>query len=126
MNYVLNLNDFKNKIIIDALWNQIIITKYKGQITIDEKKIKQKLRAESNEKQKEYQLSEIIFEIKNKEEIEKKYAQILKNISENGFENSASLFSFSDSSKIGGDIGWIQEKSLNKIIKMNIEKLNIG
>ena len=75
---------------------------------------------------KEYQLSEIIFEVANKEEIEKKYNEVVKSINEIGFENSAASYSFSESGKIGGDIGWINENSLNNEIKKNIKDLKIG
>ena len=77
-------------------------------------------------KSKEYQLSEIIFEVKNKEEIEKKYKEVVKSINEIGFKNSAATYSFSESAKIGGDIGWINENSLNDNIKKNINSLQIG
>ena len=125
-NYNLSLTSIKKKLIIDALWNQLIVIKYKNQITIDEEKIKEKIRSNTNDKEKEYELSEIIFEIKNKNEIQTKYNQILKNIDESGFENSASLYSFSDSAKIGGDIGWVKEKSISKKIKSNIKNLDVG
>ena len=73
-----------------------------------------------------YQLSEIIFEVKNKEEIEKKYKEVIKSINEIGFENSAATYSFSESAKIGGDIGWINENSLNSKIKGSLNNLKIG
>ena len=43
-----------------------------------------------------------------------------------GFENSALIYSISQSAKNGGDIGWISEKSLNNKIKKSIEFLKIG
>ena len=41
-NYDLTLNDIKKKITIDALWNELIIQKYKSKITINESEIKKK------------------------------------------------------------------------------------
>jgi len=35
-------------------------------------------------------------------------------------KNSAATYSFSESAKIGGDIGWINENSLNNSIRKNI------
>ena len=75
---------------------------------------------------KEYKLSEIIFEVKNKEEIEKKYNKVIKSINEIGFKNSAATYSISESAKIGGNIGWINQNSLNDNIKENISNLQIG
>jgi len=124
--YDLKMNDVKTKIIIDALWNQLIIKKYSSKITIDAAKIKNEILKNSKIQSKEYQLSEIIFEVANKEEIEKKYNEIVKSINEIGFENSAATYSFSETAKIGGDIGWINKNSLNDNIKKNINILQIG
>ena len=125
-NYDLTLTEVKRKITIEALWNELIIQKYKGQLRIDEEKIKKGLSKNKNIQSKNYKLSEIIFEIKNKEEIEKKYNEIIKSITEIGFENSASIYSFSESAKTSGDIGWISEGSLSGKIKKSINHLKIG
>ena len=116
-NYDLKISDIKKKITIDALWNELIIKKYASKVAINEAAIKKEILNNSKIQSKEYLLSEIIFEIVNKEEIEKKYNEIVKSIDEIGFENSAATYSFSDTSKIGGDIGWINESSLNNDIK---------
>ena len=124
--YDLNLEEVEKKITIDALWNELIIQKYESQVSINEAKIKKEILKNSKIQSKEYQLSEIIFEIKRKEEIERKYNEVVKSINEIGFENSAATYSFSESSKIGGDIGWINENSLNDNIRKNINSLQIG
>ena len=124
--YNLKLKNIKKKIAIDALWNELIIKKYASQVKINEEEIKKKISKNSKTQTKEYRLAEIIFEIKNKEEIKKKYNLIIKSINEIGFENSAAIYSFSQSAKIGGDIGWVNENSLNNKIKKNINTLQIG
>ncbi|MDC0508492.1 peptidylprolyl isomerase [Candidatus Pelagibacter ubique] len=124
--YDLTINDIKSKITIDALWNELIIQKYRAQISIDQNEIRKDILMNSKVQSKEYQLSEIIFEVQNKEEIEKKYKEIVKSINEIGFKNTAATYSFSDSAKIGGDIGWINENSLNDNIKKNINSLEVG
>jgi peptidyl-prolyl cis-trans isomerase SurA len=124
--YDLDLEEVEKKITIDALWNELIIQKYKNKITINEAKIKKEILKNSKIQSKEYQLSEIIFEVANKEEIEKKYKEVIKSINEIGFENSAATYSFSESAKIGGDIGWVNENSLNDNIRKNINNLQIG
>ena len=124
--YDLILSDVKKKIVIDSLWNQLIIQKYEDQITINKERIKKEISKNTSVESKEYHLSEIIFDIKNKEEIKKKYQKIVKSINEIGFENSASIYSFSDSAKIGGDIGWINENSLNSKINNQIKNLKIS
>ena len=124
--YDLNLEEVKKKITIEALWNELIIKKYNSKVTINEPEIKKKVLKNSKIQSKEYQLSEIIFEVINKEEIERKYNEVVKSINEIGFENSAATYSFSDTAKIGGDIGWINETSLNDNIRKNINSLQIG
>ncbi len=124
--YDLEINDIKPKIAIDALWNELIIQKYKVQISINETEIRKKILKNSKIQSKEYHLSEIIFEVENKEEIEKKYKKVVKSINEIGFENSATMYSFSESAKIGGDIGWINENSLSNNIRKNINSLKVG
>ena len=124
--YGLVIDDINKKITIDGLWNELIIKKYGSKVTINKVKIRKKILENRKLKSKEYQLSEIIFEITSKEEIKKKYNEIVKSIKEIGFKNSAAIFSISDSAKIGGDIGWINENSLNKEIKKDINSLQIG
>jgi peptidyl-prolyl cis-trans isomerase SurA len=124
--YDLTINDIKTKITIDALWNELIIQRYKTQISINETKIRKEILKNDKVQSKEYQLSEIIFEVENKKEIEKKYKEVIKSIKEIGFENTAATYSFSESAKIGGDIGWINENSLNDNIKININSLEVG
>ena len=124
--YSLTINDIKTKTTIDALWNELIIQKYGTKININKSKIEEEILKNSKIQTKEYQLSEIIFEVTSKEEIKKKYNEVVKSIDKEGFENSAAIFSFSESAKIGGDIGWINENSLNDNIKKNIKNLKNG
>ena len=122
----LSIDDITKKITIDALWNQLVVKKYGNQIEINESKIYKNITQRNNNQTKEYELAEIIFEIKNKEEIKKKYEDIINNIKEVGFENTASMYSLAESSKIGGDIGWVNEASLNNKIKEKIVNLKMG
>ena len=124
--YDITLGAIEKKITIDALWNELIVRKYAPLVEINEEKIKKKIKNNISNQTKEYQLSEIVYEVKNKEEIAKRYEEIAQNIIEKGFENTASMYSISKTSKIGGDLGWINEKSLNNLIKEKIEKLDIG
>ena len=124
--YGLTINNIKTKTTIDALWNELIIQKYGTKININKIKIEEEILKNSKIQIKEYQLSEIIFEVINKDEIKKKYNKVVKSIDKEGFENSAAIYSFSESAKIGGDIGWINENSLNDNIKKNIKNLKNG
>ena len=124
--YDLTLEDVKRRITIDALWNELIFKKYSPQVIINEAKIREKINKNKNINSKEYMLSEIFFEIENKGQLKKKYNEIVQSITQIGFENTASIYSFSKTAKTGGDIGWISENSINNKIKKNINNLKIG
>ena len=76
--------------------------------------------------QKSYLLSEIFFNEQNTKELTDKYNLIEKNIIEIGFENSANKYSQSDSARNGGNIGWVKESQLSKVIRDKITNLNAG
>ena len=71
-------------------------------------------------------LSEIIFTINDKKELESKYEEIKKSITEIGFEETARIYSLSDSKKSGGNLGWIYENQLSTEIKDRLNEINIG
>ena len=125
----LNLDFIKKKIEIELLWNRLIYEKYKDKLSINENKIKEDLKLKIiNEKQEivEYQISEILFNTTSKtmelEEIQK----INKSIDEIGFENTASIYSISNTAGIGGNIGWLAETQLSESILEIIQNLNVG
>ena len=124
INYNLNISDIKEKLKIETLWNEMIFQKYNNQIKIEKEKIKTKIK---NQKKilKEYNLSEILFQLDPDEKLLDKYNLILQNIENSGFKNSANIFSISDSSKFGGKIGWINQNQLNDNLLKEIENLNI-
>ena len=93
----------------------------------DEKKIKNKIISQKNLKtEKSYLISEIFFEKQKNKPLNETIENIYKNINEIGFENSANIFSVSDSSKFGGNIGWIKKKNLSQKINKEISTLNVG
>ena len=51
-------------------------------------------------------------------------SKLEKSINEIGFENTANIYSISNTSKNGGLIGWVNELQLSAIIKKNIIPLN--
>ncbi len=125
-NYNLQLNDVKEKMIIEALWNQLIVDKYNSKIEIDVNKLRTRINSNKKTFTRSFLLSEIVFEIKNKEEIKSKYALIVENIDEIGFENTSSIYSIADTAKTGGKIGWINEQSLNSKIREAIISLKVN
>ena len=126
-NYGLSLDFVKEKVQIEIMWNQLVYDKFRYQIKIDKKKILKEIKSSKNKRnEKIYLLSEIVFEIENKDEFNEKKEKIEKSINEIGFKNSANIYSISDSSKFGGEIGWIAEKELSKKIFNEINNLEIN
>ena len=124
-NYNVSILDIKEKIKIETLWNELIFKKFSAQVNVNNEEIKKSLKSQKKYIIK-YNLSEILFELQGNEILEKKYDQIIKNINTSGFKNSANLFSISDSSKFGGQIGWISESELNEVILKKVELLKLN
>ena len=123
----MSLDYIKKKIQIEILWNQLIYDRYIAQINIDRNELKKKLNEMSNElSQKVYSLSEILFDNENNSSFEKRLKDINQSISEIGFNNTANIYSISDSSKFGGKIGWVEEKKLSKEIIQELQLLDGG
>lgn len=121
----IKLVTIRNKIAIEALWNEFIYLKYSTKIKIDIEKLRKDLK-KNKSKKKSYLLSEIIFKVKKSSDLEKKYEDIKKMIDIESFSNAALTFSISDTAKIGGELGWIDESSISKNIKDKISKLKIN
>ena len=113
------------KIKIEALWNDLIYSKYIREIKIDKSKIADEIKIK-NKNIKSYLLSEIFFQIKNDESINAKFLEIEKIIKEDGFNVAASIFSVSNSSVNGGQIGWVYETGIRKDFLKLLINLNIG
>lgn len=120
----LDEKDIIKKLIIENLWNSLIVKKFIKDVKINEEKIKKEI--SKIEYQTEYNLSELIFELSNNEKIETKYNQIKDKIKKNSFEEIATLLSISESSKTGGKLGWIKENALNQSIKNELITLKSG
>lgn len=122
----LNLNYVKNKINIELMWNRLIYYKYKSKLKIDEDEIKKELSNTKMIQSKKFFLQEILFEIKEKEKISEKYQKIKNEIFNSSFGKAALLYSLSDTSTNNGNIGWINQSSLNQNILKKINVLNVG
>jgi len=118
-----SVSEVKKKIANEIFWNDLILIKFNNQIKVDNEKItKQVERNIKKTESKEYFLSEIVFKKDNNKSIIETKQSIIESINNVGFENTANIFSISDSSKFGGKIGWVNENNLNNII---IEKIRV-
>ena len=124
--YNLELDDFKNKIAVEALWNNIIYSKFNSKVKVDINKIKNEIINNKNNKIISFNLSEIIFNVGENQILDVKFEQIKKDINQNGFGNAAIIHSVSENANSGGKIGWINQNSINQKLNEKIKKLDIG
>ena len=115
----------KEKIKIDFLWNKLIFNLHNKEIKIDKEKLLDKIK-NSGQYKNQYLLSEIFFNKNKNENIENKIDKIKKSINDVGFNNTASLYSSSDTASVGGKIGWIKEENLSRKILNELYKIKSG
>ena len=121
----IDFENIKNKLEIEALWNELILIKFSSKVKINEKELKEKIKSNNNFL-KSYLLSEISFEISNIKELNNKFEEISKVINDKGFDFAALKYSVSPTSSLGGKLDWINENSLNKNIKESLNNLEIN
>ena len=121
-----SLDEIKKKLKIELFWNELIHLKYHRSLKIDEELITKKIENLKNKKTNEYLLSEILFVKKKDLSLEKTIDQIQLSINEIGFNNTANIYSISNSSKLGGKLDWINENSLSKKVSEELRLLKKG
>ena len=124
LNKDIDPNVIKKKISIEVLWNQLIYSRYNQNVKIDKQLIKNNL--SNNKKQTEFLISEILFNIDENEDLNKKFLLIDNSIKEINFAQTALAYSISDTANKGGNLGWISESILSEQIYKKIKKLKIG
>ena len=126
-NKELNIENIREKFTIELMWNDLIYQKFSNKVIIDKDKIKNEISQNSKKKmQKELLLSEIIFNVVNKDDFDDKTYKILSDIKKIGFKKAALIHSNSDTASNGGLIGWIKEDNLNQSLKKIVSKLKPG
>ena len=123
----ISIDDLRKKIGIENEWKNLVYSKYSTSVKIDKEKLIKKIEKSSNEEFSiEYNLSEIIFIKKQNISLKDQSKKILESIEINGFENTANLYSISDSAKVGGMIGWVKKNNLSSKINRKLENLKIN
>ena len=120
----INPNLIKKKITIEVMWNQFIFEKFNQGVKINKELIKNELL--TNDKQKEFLLSEILFNLNKNEKLDQKIYLLEKEIKDNGFSQTALTYSISDTANKGGKLGWVKETIMNSNIKEKIKKVKIN
>ena len=127
-NQKLDYNNIKQKLLVEALWNQLIFKKYSENVVINREELKTNILSQYNKNKKKftYNLSEIFFAESIGENIKQRISDINKSISEIGFENTANIYSIASTAKKGGLIGWVNELQISSKIGIEIKKLDIN
>ena len=121
----INILTIEKKLSKETLWNQLIYNKFFSKVKIDKEKIKKEINL-VNRKSKSYLLNEIVYSVNNNDEKKNLFEKIKESIAQNGFENAAAIYSIAETSKTGGNLGWVNENTINKDILKYISKLKIG
>jgi len=127
--YNISLDVLKNKMIKEVLWNQLIVTKYKDKINIDIKKISNQIEGNNfldEENEIQYELSEIVYQVNDQNEFDKLTNLIYQDIEQIGFKNTATKFSISETSKLGGYLGILNETQLSNEISEILSSKDIS
>ena len=121
-----SLEELKKKIEIENEWKNLVYSKYIKSVKIDKKELINKIERSINEKfLLEYNLSEIVFTNTTNISLDQMFKNVQESLKKNGFENTANLYSISESSKVGGKIGWVKKNNLSDKIIEILENLNI-
>ena len=119
------IEEIKKNLKIELYWNELIFFKYKDMIKINKDDLKKKIEAKKNNFETEFLLSEIFFNKKKDINLNDQIKLIKESIKDIGFNNTANIFSISESAKFGGKIGWVKENNLSKQISKELSKLKI-
>jgi len=128
INFETNIDEIKKKLIIELTWNKLILDIYQDSILIDKEEISKTLENIITEKktQKSFELNEIVFSEKSKEDFLKKYDRIIVDIEKFGFEKAAVIHSISNTANTGGNIGWVNQGQLSEKINNAVASLDLG
>ena len=111
----------------ELLWNSLIFLLYKNRLQVNNKEIEERLKIIQNKEEvKEYLISEILLNFSDKDNLEEETKKLINKIGIEGFESVAKNSSIAESSKYGGDLGWVNENIISKKLKVAITNTAIG
>ena len=123
----LDFEQIKKNIITELLWNKLMISIYKDNLTVNEDEINQQLaNFNKNTESNEYLISEIVLKSVESSKLNDELNKVKNMIDDIGFEKTAMTLSVSANSKNGGNIGWIEENSISERFKARILSTPVG
>ena len=124
----LEISDLKNHISIEIKWNRLVYGMYQNKIKIDEESVNKKVEEYSMKENSydEYFLSEIIVPVSDSQNPNDVYQKVKSRLFSEKFENVAREISISQTRDAGGEVGWVDEKTIAEIVIEKIKDLNVG
>ena len=122
----IDIKRVKEKISIEIAWNDLVVKTFSNEIEVNNELLLKEIEKFGEKEIDNLLLSEIIFTIKNKNDLDFKYEEIKQSVDEIGFEETARIYSLSDSKKNGGSLGWIYKNQLSKEIKDGLNGVTVG
>ena len=122
----IDIKRVKEKISIEIAWNDLVVKTFSNEIEINNDLLLKEIEKFDEKVIDNLLLSEIIFTIENKNDLDLKYEEIKQSVDEIGFEETARIYSLSDSKKSGGNLGWIYKNQLSKEIINELNEITIG
>ena len=124
----IKFKDLRKKLVIEKTWNTLIYEIYNKKVVINKNQILEDLDEliEKNSSQKSFRLSEIVFVEKNKKDNKKNTILLLMTLKNLVLMRLHVIHSISDTSTLGGEIGWINQSQLSKKIFNQIKNLKKG
>ena len=107
------------------MWNELVYLRYNNQVKINKDSLLKKLKKLEIERNRILYYQKLFLR-KKQESLEDLIKKIQSSISEIGFNNTANIYSISNSAKLGGKIGWIEEHNLSDLISSKIKNLDEG
>ena len=123
----LDFEQIKKNIITELLWNKLMISIYKDNLTVNEDEINQQLaNFNKNTESNEYLISEIVLKSVESSKLNDELNKVKNMIDDIRFEKTAMTLSVSANSKNGGNIGWIEENAISERFKSRILSTPVG
>ena len=131
LNNNLSYDLYLQEIQLELGWQQLILQLYGNKIIVDEYEIDEELKKiiDNQKEMVEYRLSEIEVQVNDNEKITNLVEEIQNQIIKDGFKNTAIKYSTSSTALEGGEIGWVNSKSLsnkmlNEISNMKLKEVS--
>ena len=123
----LSYNLYLSEIKIELSWQKLIYQLYGNKLNINEKEIDEELKKIINNQKDiiEYKLSEIEVQVDDNEKKESLVEKIKSQINKDGFRDTAIKYSMSSTALEGGEIGWVNSKSLSNNISNIISNMKL-